>query len=184
VRARDDAPMRAVLAVAAVMAASGTAAAENGMGPLFEGVVTTGFVLELGIPDARLVFGADDHRWVLSWPIVFTSLKVVRGETVAVGLLPFVEPQYQATREAVRIGGGVRATLFRRDREFQAVPLLEAGGLIGQDGSGWFAGGGLAVGVPELGVTLGLVGRVVTTDSERRYDLALDFQLPLSSDEY
>ena len=171
------------LAVAMVLAATGTAAAENGMGPLFEGFVLTGFTLELGIPDARLVFGAEDHRWVLSWPIVFTSLKVVRGETVAVGLLPFIEPQYQPTREAVRVGAGVRATLFRRDRDLQALPLLEAGGLIGQDGSGWFAGGGLAIGVPDLGITFGLVGRVVTTDSERRYDLALDFQLPLSCGE-
>ena len=173
-----------MVAMAAAMAAARPAAAENGMNWLFEGMVKTAFVLELGIPDARLVFGAEDHRWVLSWPIAFTSVALTPGETWGVGLVPFVEPQYQPTREAARVGGGVRATLFRQDREFQASPLVEAGGLIGQDGSGWFAGGGLAIGVPELGVTFGLVGRMVETDQERRYDLALDLQLPLSSSEY
>ena len=172
------------MAIAAVMAVAGPAAADNGMAGLIEGVVTTGVVLELAVPDVRLVFGADDHRWVLSWPIAVTSVALTPGETWGVALSPFIEPQYQPTRDAMRIGGGVRATLFRQDQEFQASPIVEAGGLAGQDGSGWFAGGGLVIGAPELGITFGLVGRVVETDQERRYDLALDFQLPLSGSEY
>ncbi len=177
-------PARAAVAVLVVLGIAGPAQADNGMGDIVRGMMTLGFLAELGVPDARLVLGAEDHHWVLSWPIVFTSVKVVRGDRVGLGLHPFVEPQYQPTREAARLVGGVRANLFRRDSEFQAAPLLEAGGLVGQDGSGWFAGAGLALGVPEVGITFGLVGRATTTDEERRYDLALDLQLPLTSDEY
>ena len=46
-----------------------------------------------------LVFGADDHRWVVSWPIVFTSAKLVRGDSIGIALHPFVEPQVQPTRD-------------------------------------------------------------------------------------
>ncbi len=176
---------RASLVTAALLAAAPfPAAADNGMVGIAEGVMAGTFVTELGIPDVRMVFGADDHRWVLSWPIVFTSVKVVRGDVVGIGLHPFVEPQVQPTRDALRVLGGARATLFRRDDDFQAAPLVEGGGLVGQDGSGWFAGAGLCLGVPELGITFGLVARVNRTDEEDRYDLALDFQMPLTSDEY
>ena len=175
----------AVLLLFALAAAdSGPARADNGMGGIVRGFAAAGFVAELGIPDMRLVFGADDHRWVVSWPIVFTSAKLVRGDSLGIALHPFVEPQFQPTREAFRLGGGGRLLLFERKDEFQVAPLLEGGGLFGQDGSGWFGGAGLAIGVPEVGITFGLIGRVTDTDEERRYDVALDLQLPLTSDEY
>ena len=154
------------------------------MAEVARGFIAVAFVTELLIPDIRLELGADDPGWALSWPIVFTSVKVVRGDSVGIGLQPFVEPQYRTTREAFRLLGGGRAILFQRDPEFQLAPLVEAGGLFGQDGSGWFAGGGLVLGAPEIGVTFGLVGRMIETGEERRYDLALDFQMPLTSDEY
>ena len=155
----------AVLSSAAVLVATaGRAGADNGMGGIVRGMMAAGFVAELGIPDMRLVFGADDHRWVVSWPIVFTSAKLVRGDALGIALHPFVEPQFQPTREALRIGGGARLLLFSRKEEFQVAPLVEGGGLFGQDGSGWFAGGGLAIGVPEVGITFGLIGRVTDTD--------------------
>jgi len=160
------------------------AVADNGMAQIAEGIVGLGFVTELLLPDVRLVLGTEDHLFAFSWPIVLTSVKVIRGDAVRFGLHPFVEPQYQPTREALRLAGGARALLFRSHSDFQFAPLVEGGGLVGQDGSGWFAGGGVCLGVPELGITFGLVARVNQTDEERRYDLALDFQMPLTSDEY
>ena len=154
------------------------------MAEVARGFIAVAFVTELLIPDVRLELGADDHGWALSWPIVLTSVKVIRGDAVGLGLHPFFEPQYQPTREALRLAGGARALLIRPHSDFQCAPLVEGGGLVGQDGSGWFAGGGLVLGAPEIGVTFGLVGRMIETGEERRYDLALDFQMPLTSDEY
>ena len=173
-----------VAAAALVAGAPVPAAADNGMGQIAEGIIGLGFVSELLIPDLRLVIGADDHLFALSWPIVLASVKVVRGDAVGLGLHPFVEPQWQPTREALRLAGGARLLLFRPESEVQFAPLIEGGGLAGQDGSGWFAGGGLCLGVPELGIAFGLVARVNRTDEEDRFDLALDFQMPLTSDEY
>lgn len=179
---------RAAAAVLVVVALAGaedaTARADNGMGDIVRGFVASLFVTEVLIPDVRLVIGPDDHRWELAWPIALATLPAVRSESVGLSVLPFLEPQYQPARGALRLAGGLRAILYARDQELQLAPLVEMGALGGSDGSGWFAGGGLAVGVPEIGVTFALLGRVVTTDEERRGAIGLDLQLPLTSDEY
>lgn len=78
-----------------------------------------------------------------------------------------------------------------------AVLLLTAGRAHADNGMGGIVRGFAAAGfIAELGIPdmqlvfgaddhrFGLVGRVTDTDEERRYDVALDLQLPLTSDEY
>jgi len=174
----------AVLVAIALVAHGADARADNGLGDIVRGFIAALFITEALVPDVRLVFGPDDHRWELAWPIVVATLPAVRGDSVGLSLHPFVEPQYQKTRDALRLAGGLRAILYSRKEDFQLAPLVEAGALGGSDGSGWFAGAGLAVGDPELGVTFALVGRAVDTDQERRYSIGFDLQLPLTSPEY
>jgi hypothetical protein len=161
-----------------------TARADNGLGDIVRGFIAAMFVTEALIPDVRLVFGPDDHRWELAWPIVVATLPAVRGDRIGLSLHPFVEPQYQKTRDALRLAGGLRAVLYSRNEDVQLAPLFEAGALGGSDGSGWFAGAGLGIGDPELGVMFALVGRAVDTDEENRATLGFDLQLPLTSPEY
>jgi hypothetical protein len=177
-------PATVILAFALASADIGAARADNGLGGIVRGFVAILFITEALVPDVRLVIGPDDHRWELAWPIVVATLPAVRGDTIGLSLHPFVEPQYQPARDALRLAGGLRAILYSRNQDFQLAPLFEVGALGGSDGSGWFAGGGLAVGDPELGVTFALVGRAVDTDEERRYAIGFDLQLPLTSPEY
>lgn len=177
-------PAVILLAFALVAADSGAVRADNGMGGIVRGFVAMLFITEALIPDVRLVVGPDDHHWELAWPIVLATLPAVRGDSIGLSLYPFLEPQVQPARDAVRVAGGLRAMLYSRNQDFQLAPLFEVGALGGSDGSGWFAGGGLALGDPELGITFVLLGRAVDTDEEQRYSIGFDLQLPLTSPEY
>jgi len=177
-------PVWILLACALAAADIGTARADNGLGDIVRGFIAAMFVTEALVPDVRLVIGPEDHRWELAWPIVVATLPVVRGDSVGLSLYPFVEPQVQRARDALRIAGGMRAMLYSRNQDLQLAPLVEVGALGGSDGSGWFAGAGLAVGDPELGVTFALIGRAVDTDEENRATIGFDLQLPLTSPEY
>ncbi len=172
------------LVALALGADGGTARADNGLGDIVRGVVAVLFIGEALIPDVRLVLGPDDHRWELAWPVVLATLPAVRGDSIGLSLHPFIEPQYQPARDALRVGGGLRGVLYSRNEDFQLAPLVEVGALGGSDGSGWFAGAGVGLGNPELGVTFSLVGRAVDTDEERRFSIGFDLQLPLTSPEY
>jgi len=179
--------MRRVVVVVlafALVAHAADARADNGMGDIVRGFVAALFITEALIPDVRLVVGPDDHHWELAWPIVLATLPAVRGDSIGLSLYPFLEPQVQPARDAVRVAGGLRAMLYSRNQDFQLAPLFEVGALGGSDGSGWFAGGGLALGDPELGITFALLGRAVDTDEEQRYSIGFDLQLPLASPDY
>jgi hypothetical protein len=167
-----------------LVVSAGAARADNGLGDLARGAIATVFVAEVLVPDVRLVLGPDDHRWELAWPVVLANLLPVRGESVGLAVLPFLEPEVQPARGALRLAAGVRTLLYSRSIDFQLAPFVELGGVAGEDGTGWFAGAGLALGDPELGITFGLLGRAVQTDQEQRAVIGFDLQLPLSSDAY
>jgi hypothetical protein len=67
---------------------------------------------------------------------------------------------------------------------FPSILAADRRGLIATDGPGAFAGGGLALGMPELGVTFALVGRAIETVEERRFELGFDLTIPFTSDGY
>ena len=176
---------RTALAIAALVCSLGAvrpARADNGMKALAEGAAAVAVGSEILIPEVRFVVGADDHRWLLSWTVVPTTVRLVHTDLIGLSLQPFFEPQYAPGRDALRFVVGGRTLLYRpRGALIQISPLLEAAALAGSDGSGGFAGAGIAAGNAELGIALAAVGRAVwTIDGERRGDFALDLTLPLT----
>lgn len=173
-----------VVASAAVVASPRIARADGSLG----GLDALGQALVLGellIPDVRreVPLGDDEPRWVLSWPIVPTSIPLYEytdaGKQRGIRLTPFGEPQYRFGAESpgLRFAAGARATWFRNG----LMPSLEAGGVAGVDGNGGFIGLGISLLPMEFdgGATFGLITRLVATDEERRFELALDLQVPL-----
>jgi hypothetical protein len=138
---------------------------------------------ELLIPDVRVELGVDKGRWVLSWPLVFYSKRLYRSGSFGLRLNPFVEPQFEFGRDAVRGLAGARLAMLSDPDQLKALPLIEGGALTGTDGNGGFAGVGLAfLSDAPSGGSFSVVARVVQTTQERRYDLALDLQLPFGAD--
>ena len=176
------APRLAVLAIGLTLAAP-RAWADEVTARMAEGFVATALAAELLTPDLRIEW-AEQTALTLSWPLVLASATLVRGERGGVGLLPFLEPQFRPAGDVVRIAAGTRLTFYSMNRELQLAPLLEGGAVAGSDGAGGFAGAGLAIRAPEVGITLGLVGRATWTGDGNRQDIALDLQIPLASDEY
>jgi hypothetical protein len=148
------------------------------------GAAKAALVAEIAIPDFRYEIAGDAHRWTLSFPIVVASEKLVHGDNWGLRINPFLEPQYQRSTDAYRGALGARLLLYPSKEDFTWALITEGGLLAGTDGSGGFVGGGFALGVPDIGVTFGLVGRLVQTSEERRSDFALDLQIPIGSDEY
>jgi hypothetical protein len=133
-------------------------------------------VLEMLFPDLRLQtparIGDGVNALVVAWPVHVLSM--VRGShRSALGASLFVEPQLPTNDVAPRGLVGVR--VFGVSGGFGAV--LEAGGLLGTDGSGLFAGAGPAIGTP-LGMLSAVARRYVVTDADR-YDFSIDLTLPL-----
>lgn len=189
---RDSPAARAAaLTIAAGLVALGRPGPARADGPDGEGAIygqaitgalLLGYAIELAIPDVRLELGPGGHRWALAFPLVVHGRPLAVGEDRALGFEHFAELQYQPAREARRFALGERLVLFDRAEPGPLAPVVEVGGLLGEDGSGGFFGAGVVLGDPELGVTFGLIGRLIVTESERRGDLAIDLQLPLGLD--
>jgi hypothetical protein len=173
-----------VIVASAVVVASPDIVRADGSLDAFDTLGQALVLGELFIPDVRreVPLGDGEPRWVLSWPIVPTSIPLYEyrdaGKQRGIRLTPFGEPQYRFGAESpgLRFAAGARATWFRNG----LMPSLEAGGVAGVDGNGGFIGLGISLLPMEFdgGATFGLVTRLVATDEERRIDLALDLQLP------
>ena len=137
---------------------------------------------ELLIPDARYEhsFTAAEDRFVLSLPLVMRAGHVNVGKASGIVFNHMVEFQYEVTRTEFRGVLGERMLIHGADSDGGFMPLLEAGGVVGSDGSGAMVGGGLAWGDGNFGVSIGIVVRFVMTNEEHRADIALDVQVPLN----
>jgi hypothetical protein len=143
------------------------------------------WTIELLIPDARFEhsFTADDDRFVLSVPVAMRAGHVGIGSASGILFNHFGEVQYQVTHREFRAVLGERMLMHGAQPPPDltgVMPFLEAGALIGSDGSGAMAGGGLAWGDGMAGAAVGVVVRFVVTNVDRRGDVACDFQIPFN----
>jgi hypothetical protein len=146
-------------------------------------------LIEIAIPDVRFEQAGPLDAWVLSWPAHLrlvdaggvrqtehTTLAAPRAE-----LTLFLEPQIALQSTTGHRGlGGLRG--------FGGLPvgasllglIAEAGGLVGTDGHGAFAGGGVAFGMlfDRNFPYLAFVARHIWAGPQRRVDFALDVVMP------
>lgn len=144
--------------------------------------------LELVIPDVRFErsFTADEDRFVLSLPLVIRAGHVNLGSSASLAFNHFAELQYQVTHNEWRGVVGERVLLGKHVPDAWTyvdawMPFLEAGALLGSDGSGGVIGAGLGYGDVHAGLSFGVVVRFVVTNEERRGDIALDLQFPFNA---
>lgn len=132
--------------------------------------------VEIAFPDLRLQtparLGDDVDALVVSWPVYVASLGA-GPNTAWRGAGLFVEPQFPTHAWAVRGLAGVRA--FGLFHGFGAA--LEAGGLLGTDGSGAFAGGGPAIGDASGMITA--LARRTFVGGAGRWDFTLELSIPM-----
>ncbi len=159
-------------------------------GPLALGVITA-WGLEVIVPDLRYeqpASGEDgDDGWVVSWPVHLVEWRPDRR----VWMSAFVEPQLRTTGDnqwRALAGGRLNAVPFSRARGsgLPGLPgvLIEAGGVVGQDGHGAMVAAGVVWDVfnltaqdEDLAPTLSFVYRRVFTDEGDRADLSVDVVL-------
>lgn len=159
-------------------------------GPLALGVITA-WGLEVLVPDLRYeqrVDGAGgDDGWVVSWPVHLVEWRPDRR----VWMSAFVEPQLRTTggnQWRALAGGRLNAVPFSRARGsgLPGLPgvLIEAGGVVGQDGHGAMVGAGIVWDVfnltaqdEDLAPTVAFVYRRVFTDEGDRAELSVDVVL-------
>jgi hypothetical protein len=187
---RQCAPAIAALMIAGLLFAAPQRAEASGGGSfddLLAGLVLAMLVIlaEPIFPDLHMEFGegVENTDLTLAWPIPvsFGGLEVADG--FVVGLTGFVEPQYRVVDEANRLVFGGRIPMILSDNsnepEWGLGPgiFVEGGGIVGDDGSGFIAGGGLTVG--GLVAALGLNYRFMQVGGDNRHAVTVDLHLAL-----
>ncbi len=149
--------------------------------------------LELVIPDARWEhsFTAGDNRWVLSLPLVIRaghvntgsdSTESGRGYPGGIIFTHVAEFQWQVTNREFRGLLGERVHFHGEQEELTGLmPFVEAGALLGTDGSGGVIGVGLAWGDGMAGLSAGVVVRGIATTQEYRGDIGFDLHFPFNA---
>lgn len=149
--------------------------------------------LELIIPDARWEhsFTTADDRLVLSLPLVIraghvntgsNSTESGRGNPSGIIFTHVAEFQWQVTHREFRGLLGERVHFHGEQEELTGhMPFVEAGALLGSDGSGAVIGAGLAWGDGMAGFSAGVVLRFVATTEEYRGDIAFDVHFPFNA---
>lgn len=171
------------MVLASLAAFAGASRAEG-----LEGIVRVMKIGELIVPDLRLELASGDKRLVFAVPVAYTVASPRIAGRFGATLVGFAEPQLRVTGDtSLRALAGGRLYLHAHaplPDVWEAGSgfglLVEAGGLVGQDGSGGFAGAGIAYGDLPFGVSIALVSRLALTTEENRVDFALDFQVPLN----
>ena len=144
---------------------------------------------ELAVPDLRIEQGltSDDRGWVLAWPLPLRVDTVsLRGAHLA--LAHTLEYQLALGRSVHRGLAVERASLLPAESGARSrwSPIVEVGGVLGEDGAGLVLGLGVgrAVRLGDEGALTALASivRFVWTNADARVDLSVDLlQLPLSS---
>ena len=174
---------RAILLLAVLTGTTSVARADGDVA--MAGIPRMLFTVELLIPDLRFErsFTVEDDRVVVSIPVAMRTGHVRIGGASGIVFSHFAELQYQVRHSEFRGVLGERMMIHGAQPAPELtgiMPFIEAGALLGSDGSGALVGGGLAWGDGMAGAAVGVVVRFVVTNEERRGDIAFDFQMPFN----
>jgi hypothetical protein len=142
------------------------------------------FVVELLVPDLRVErsFTFDVTRLTVAVPIVVHTGHFAASDSFAVGFNTIAEIQYVTGDEAGWRGSFGERLMFHSGKERDSwMPVAELDAVLGSDGAGGALGLGYGYGSWTDGSMLVGIARAILTDRERRFDFALDLQIPINA---